>query len=91
MDRAYAQVISVAAILGTLAGWLPVAAAFIAAVFYIIEIWESATVQHWFGRTSLVEDQASKLMQEAEQAAVVLQVKAVLAAQKLISDNKASD
>ena len=39
------DVISVGAILGSLAGWLPPLAALAAIIWYSIEIYESATVQ----------------------------------------------
>lgn len=41
------DVLSVGAILGTLAGYLPAIAAFGAIVWYAIQIYESKTVQAW--------------------------------------------
>jgi hypothetical protein len=38
---------SVGAIISTMTGWLPPAAAFIALVWYIIQIYESDTIQRW--------------------------------------------
>ena len=40
--------LSGAAILGTLAGWFPPIAAFVAFIWYSIQIYESKTVQDWF-------------------------------------------
>lgn len=42
--------VSAAAILGTLAGWLPPLAALAAIVWYAVQIWESKTVQAWVHR-----------------------------------------
>ena len=38
---------SLAAILGSLSGWLPPLAALIAMLWYLLQIWESRTVQTW--------------------------------------------
>ncbi len=38
---------SIGAVVSTMVGWLPPAAAFIALVWYIIQIYESDTVQSW--------------------------------------------
>lgn len=38
------------AVIGTLAGYLPTAAAVLAIVWYCIQIWESKTVRKWTGR-----------------------------------------
>jgi hypothetical protein len=42
-----ASVISSAAILGSMLGWAPAFGALVAAIWYIIKIYESATVQRW--------------------------------------------
>jgi hypothetical protein len=41
------NVVSLAAIAGTLAGWLPLFAALVAIVWYSIQIWESHTVREY--------------------------------------------
>jgi hypothetical protein len=41
------NIVSAGAIVGTFIGWLPGIAAFIAFVWYLIQIYESATVQRW--------------------------------------------
>lgn len=41
------NIISLAAIAGTLAGWLPLFAALVAIIWYSIQIWESATVRNY--------------------------------------------
>lgn len=45
-----AHAISVAAILGTFAGWLPPLAALAAIIWYAINIYESKTVQAWLAQ-----------------------------------------
>lgn len=39
--------ISAGAIVGTLAGWVPVIAAVVALIWYLIQIFESATARRW--------------------------------------------
>lgn len=38
---------SIGAVVSTIFGWLPPAAALIALIWYVIQIYESATVQKW--------------------------------------------
>lgn len=51
MDHPVSQwagnVISAAAIISTFLGWAPAVAALAGGVWYVIKIYESATVQHW--------------------------------------------
>ena len=47
LDKWLGNVVSVGAIFGVFWGWLPGIAAFIALVWYVIQIYESATVQRW--------------------------------------------
>lgn len=42
-----ASAISTLAIMGGLLGWAPAAGAFVAMIWYMIKIYESATVQRW--------------------------------------------
>lgn len=55
--------ISAGAIIGTLAGWVPVIAALVALVWYVIQISESATVRRWLAarRTRKIERLRAKL------------------------------
>lgn len=39
---------SAAAIVGTVAGWFPYFAAFVGLCYYLLQIYESATLQTWF-------------------------------------------
>lgn len=41
---------SLAAVVGTLAGWLPAIAALLSIVWTVIRIYETKTVQRWVGR-----------------------------------------
>lgn len=41
------NIFSFGAIAGTLLGWLPIIAAAVGALWYLIQIYESATVQRW--------------------------------------------
>jgi hypothetical protein len=45
LDHLFAHVASLGAIFATVVGWLPAIAAFVAVLWYIIQIWESKTVQ----------------------------------------------
>lgn len=42
--------ISVGIVVSTIAGWLPAVAALLTIVWTGIRIWETETVQRWFGR-----------------------------------------
>ncbi len=57
------------AIVSTLAGWLPPAAALIALVWYVIQIYESDTIQKWIrGRRvrKIARMKARVMMMEAQ-------------------------
>lgn len=43
-----ADTISAGAILGTFLGFLPPLAALVASIWYLVQIWESHTVQKWW-------------------------------------------
>lgn len=49
-----AQVVALATTVGSLFGWFPVIAAAVAACFYLIQIWESHTIQHWYRNRRMV-------------------------------------
>ena len=48
-----AHTASIAALIGTMAGWLPVIVAIIPALYYCLLIYESKTVQKWIRRRRL--------------------------------------
>lgn len=52
-DRFYAHVVSLGALVGTVAGWFPWLAAFVAFVWYVLQIYESHTVQKWLARRAV--------------------------------------
>ena len=41
------NLVSASAIIGAIAGWLPALAALVGLIWYLIQIYESATVQRW--------------------------------------------
>lgn len=43
----FGNAVSVGAIAGTMAGWLPAVSAIVALIWYMIQIYESKTVQEW--------------------------------------------
>lgn len=60
---------SIGAVVSTVFGWLPPVAAFIAVVWYVIQIYESDTVQSWVrGRRTrkLARMKAQVIMLEAQ-------------------------
>ncbi len=60
---------SAGAVISTMVGWLPPAAAVIAFIWYVIQIYESATVQKWIRnrRTrKIARMKAQVLMMEAQ-------------------------
>lgn len=44
------EALSVTTVIGTIAGWLPAIAALFSIAWYAVRLWESRTVQGWFGR-----------------------------------------
>ena len=47
VDKVVGNSLSLGAIVGTLMGWLPYLAAIIAVIWYLIQIYETNTVQTW--------------------------------------------
>lgn len=80
---------SVFAIIGTMAGWLPYIAAVAALVWYIIQIWESQTIQNWHNSRVAVRRvrQIAKLKAKEKLIAATLEALHVVhAAQSVASD-----
>lgn len=77
--------LSTGAIIGTILGWLPYIAAFAAFVWYVIQIWESRTIQHWWANRQMLR-RARKIAQlkahEKIIAAQLLALQTVRAARK---------
>lgn len=42
------------AVIGSILGWLPYVAALAAFIWYVIQIWESRTIQYWWGTRQLI-------------------------------------
>jgi uncharacterized membrane protein YccC len=81
------------AILASLAGWLPPAAAVIGIIWYAIQIWESRTLQDWVQRRYArkivrlaAKLAALQLHSEANAASIELRGAAKAAAQTLKTD-----
>ena len=70
IDKWAGNIVSIGAIFGTFVGWLPGIAAFIAFVWYLIQIYESLTVQSWLKRRLLKKLQ--RLHQQASELELLL-------------------
>ena len=71
------DVLGAGAIVGSLLGYLPLAAAFLALIWYVIQIWESRTVQHWW-RNRVEIKRAKKLVRlRAKEKVLVAKIEAL--------------
>lgn len=69
--------LSSAAIVGTLVGWFPVVAALAAFIWYIIQIYESRTFQHWYANMQM-KRRARKLARlQAKERIVLAKIEAI--------------
>jgi hypothetical protein len=71
---------SLGALMAAIAGWVPVIVAIIPAIYYLILIWESSTVQHYI-RNLRMRHQARRILRLKAKAKVV---QAKLDAEELI-------
>jgi hypothetical protein len=72
-----ADIVSAGAIVGTILGYLPFIAAFFGLVWYLIQIWESRTVQHWW-RNRVEVKRAKKLVKlRAREKVLVAKIEAL--------------
>ena len=69
-DHLFAHLASLGAIMGTMMGSMPEAAAFIAFLWYIIQIWESKTIQGWVHHATPAEVVAKAVLAKAAGVAV---------------------
>ncbi len=76
---------SIAALVAAIAGWVPVIVAVIPAIYYLILIWESSTVQHYI-RNLRMRRQARKILRLKAKAKVV---QAKLDAEELVRQARA--
>lgn len=72
-----ADAISAGAIIGTLFGWLPYFAALAGFVWYIIQIWESRTVQHYLQNRKMVKKAKKIARLRAKEKVIVAQLEAL--------------
>ena len=79
------HIASLSALAAAIAGWLPVVVAVIPAIYYLILIWESSTVQHYI-RNVRMRRQARKILKLKAQAKVV---QAKLDAEELVRQARA--
>ena len=71
------DVISASAIIATILGWLPLAAAFAGMIWYCIQIWESPTVQHWWTNRKMVRKARKITRLRAKERVIVAQLEAL--------------
>lgn len=77
------------AIIGTLMGYLPVFVAIIGGIWYLIQIWESKTVQEWWLRRQAANKVRKIASLQSQQKIIVAELEAlevVRAAQVLASE-----
>lgn len=71
------NVVSLGAIAGTLIGWLPFFAAFVAIVWYSIQIWESATVRHYLANRKMINKAKKVARLRAKEKVILAQLDAL--------------
>ena len=68
------NIVSVGAIVGSFLGWVPVVAAIVGAIWYLIQIYESATVRRWMAARrvrKIARLKARVLMMEARHVSLL--------------------
>lgn len=73
----WGHIIAILTWLGAVAGLLPVFAAFIAAVWYMIQIYESETCQHWLERRRMLRKARLIAKLRAKQKVVLAELEAL--------------
>ena len=71
------DVISAGAIIGTIIGYLPYVAAFAGLVWYLIQIWESKTVQGWWCNRRMVRGTKKIARLQAREKIIQAQLQAM--------------
>ncbi len=71
------DVLGAGAIVGTFLGYLPLAAAFLALIWYVIQIWESRTVQHWWRNRQEVKKAKRLVRLRAKEKILVAKIEAL--------------
>ena len=72
-----ADAISGAAIVGTIVGYLPVIAAVAGLCWYLIQIFESRTVQHWLSNRQMIRKARRIARLKAKEKVIVAQLEAL--------------
>lgn len=72
-----ADVVSAGAIVGTIAGYLPFVAALAGLIWYVIQIWESRTIQHWWRNRQMVRKAKRIAKLKAKERIIVAQLEAM--------------
>lgn len=71
------DIISAGAVIGTFLGYLPLMAAFLAMLWYVIQIWESRTVQDWWRNRQEVRKAKKLVRLRAEEKVLVAKIEAL--------------
>jgi hypothetical protein len=74
---AVGDILSAGAIIGTFVGWLPAAAALAGFVWYLIQIWESKTVQDWLNKRLMLRKARRIAKLRAKEKVIVAQLEAL--------------
>ena len=72
-----ADTLSAGAIVATIAGYLPFIAAVAGLLWYLIQIWESRTVQHWMRNRQMVRKAKRIAKLKAKEKVIVAQLEAL--------------
>lgn len=72
-----ADTLSASAIVASLLGYLPVIFAAVGAVWYVIQIWESRTVQHWIQNRRMVRQAKRIARLRAKEKVITAQLEAM--------------
>lgn len=71
------DVLGAGAVVGSFLGYLPPAAAFLALIWYVIQIWESRTVQHWWRNRQEVKKAKRLVRLRAKEKVLVAKIEAL--------------
>lgn len=80
IDKSASQVvdaIGAGAIIAAIIGYLPIIAAAVALVWYVIQIWESRTIQHWVENRRMVRKAKKVARLKARERVIVAQLEAL--------------
>lgn len=72
-----ADAVSAGVVISTIVGYLPAIAAIICVLWYLIQIWESRTVQHWWRNRQMVRKAKRIARLKAKEKVIVAQLEAL--------------